>query len=129
MQNSGIAQVDLRWGDRVILVLAVLLILFLYWHFWQQAGLGNQAAIHVNGKFLQYVDLYSKQQIEVQGKLGISTLQVENGKIRFIDSPCTGKQCVHQGWLHDAGEFAACLPNEISVRLVGADPRYDSVNF
>jgi hypothetical protein len=54
---------------------------------------------------------------------------VHDGRIRFVASPCTGKQCIHSGWLDNDGEFAACLPNLISITITGRNPRFDSINF
>jgi len=46
-----------------------------------------------------------------------------------LDSPCRGKVCVHGGWLTEAGELLACLPNKIMVRILGSDSRFDAMNF
>lgn len=119
----------LRTGDKFILVTALFLLVLLYSYYWRTAAFGNQAMVSVGGKFWSSFDLYQNQDIEVPGKLGISVLRIEDGKIRFIASPCTTKQCIHQGWLHDGGEFAACLPNQVSVQIPSPDPRFDSMNF
>lgn len=116
-------------GDRMILVLAVLLLVFFYWLYWTSGVLAGQAAIYVNGKFWTKVNLYQNQFITVHGRLGDSHLLVKNGRIRFVDSPCTGKQCIYQGWISKGGESATCLPNRVSVQVLSADPRYDSMNF
>ena len=116
-------------GDRVVLVLSLLVLLSFYWLYWSSGVLSAQAAIYVNGKFWSKINLYQSQLIAVQGKLGVSHLLVEKGRIRFVDSPCTGKQCIYQGWISKGGESATCLPNGVSVQVLSADPRYDSINF
>jgi hypothetical protein len=116
-------------GDVVVLVSALILLGFLYSNYWREAYFGNQAAIMVAGKHWANVDLFQNQWIDVPGALGISKLQVEDGKIRFVQSPCYTKQCVHQGWISQGGEVAACLPNKVSVQVLSADPRFDSINF
>lgn len=40
------------------------------------------------------------------------------GGIRFLSSNCPDKVCVNAGRLHLAGQSAACLPNELFVRIV-----------
>jgi len=49
--------------------------------------------------------------------------------VRFVQSPCTGKFCIHSGWLRHSGEVMACLPNGVFVELVGGERRFDSINF
>ena len=116
-------------GDKLIAFIALVLLFTIYWMFWIQSGLSGQAAIYVNGKYWSKVDLYQSQQLEIEGNLGVSVLQIENGKIRFIESPCDNKLCIHQGWINVGGESAICLPNGISVHVLSPDPRYDSINF
>lgn len=116
-------------GDVVVLVSALILLIFLYSYYWRDGSIGHQAAIHLGGKHWQNVDLYQNQWIEVPGALGISKIQVKDGKIRFVESPCNSKQCIHQGWLSHGGELAVCLPNKVSVQILSVDPRFDSINF
>ncbi len=40
------------------------------------------------------------------------------GNIAFIASDCPDKVCINTGKLHRAGEYAACLPNGIIVKIV-----------
>jgi hypothetical protein len=116
-------------GDVVVFLSALILLGFLYSNYWRDAYLGNQAAIMVAGKHWLNVDLFQNQWIDVPGALGVSKIQVEDGKIRFVQSPCDSKQCIHQGWISQGGELAACLPNKVSVQVLSADPRFDSINF
>ena len=116
-------------GDAIVIISALILLGFLYSTYWRQAYLGNQAAIMIGGKHWLNVDLFQNQWIDVPGALGVSKLRVEDGKIRFVQSPCETKQCIYQGWISQGGEFAACLPNKVSVQVLSADPRFDSINF
>ena len=119
----------LTLGDRLLLALAVASLGILYAIFWGQSVHGNQATIFVGGKHWANVDLYQDRTIDVKGKLGISRLMVEDGKIRFISSPCDTKRCIHSGWIQQSGEIVACVPNTVSVRILGPDPRFDTMNF
>jgi len=73
--------------------------------------------------------LDTSRRIEVHGPLGDSVVEIKNGRVRFVSSPCRGQQCVHTGWLAHAGELAACLPNGVLVSIEGARARFDSINF
>ena len=48
-------------------------------------------------------------------------LQVQNGAIRFVDSPCPDHLCENFGWLSRAGDWAACLPAKASLTLLEPD--------
>jgi len=41
--------------------------------------------------------------------------EVRDHAIAFIHSDCPDQICVHSGWLSKVGEFAACIPNALSV--------------
>jgi len=116
-------------GDKWVIALSFFILFALYQLYWTAGTQANQVEILVDGKHWASHDLFSNTQLEVPGKLGYSTIIIDNGKIRFQASPCNGKQCIHQGWLKHGGEFAACLPNRISVRILSDDPRFDTINF
>lgn len=113
------------------LLLACLLAVqpFLYWHYWRDQGAADSAVITALGQAPQHVSLRHDQLLTVHGPLGDSVLEVKKGRIRFRTSPCRGKQCIHSGWLSRAGDFAACLPNRISVTMVGTVTKYDAINY
>ena len=119
----------LHRGDWLVLAAALLLIPVLYAGFWGGGGHGLEARVWVDGKVWARLDLFRDQEIEVPGVIGVSRLQIRDGEIRFLDSPCSGRQCIRQGWLASGGEVAACLPNRVSVQILGHDPRFDSINF
>ena len=116
-------------ADTVVLIAALVLLSFLYAKFWSDATHGEQARILVGGKEFSVVSLHQDQYLHIPGTLGVSELEIRAGKIRFADSPCHGKQCVHTGWITLGGEVAACLPNRISVQVIGREPRFDAINF
>ncbi len=47
----------------------------------------------------------------------------ENGQIAFIESSCPDKVCIHTGFIQTVGQYAACLPNGIMVKIVPAGER------
>ena len=44
---------------------------------------------------------------------------VRDGKIAFDASDCPDKTCVRSGYINRPGQIAACLPNRVSVAVVG----------
>ena len=47
-------------------------------------------------------------------------LEVANGRIRFVDSPCPDHTCEGFGWLSAGGDWAACLPARAALRVEAA---------
>lgn len=45
------------------------------------------------------------------------TLEVKDGKIRFIESVCRDHICENQGWLAHENEQAICLPAGVVVSI------------
>lgn len=116
-------------GDVLVWLLAATLLVGLYAAYWQSDGHGAEAVVLVNGKRWARLDLFQDQDLKVPGPLGHSHIQVRDGQVRFVDSPCPNKLCVHTGWLSQGGEVAICLPNKVSLQILGSDPRFDAINF
>lgn len=121
--------VKLSRGDTVVWLLAATLLVSLYMMFWQADGHGAEAVVLVNGKRWARLDLFQNQDLDVPGPLGHSHIQVRDGQVRFVNSPCPNQLCVHTGWLSQGGEVSICLPNKVSLQILGSDPRFDAINF
>lgn len=68
----------------------------------------------------EFVYPLSKNAVyRIEGAIGISEIEVADGKARFLDSPCPGKTCVMSGELSEPGAWAACLPNQVFIRIEG----------
>lgn len=78
------------------------------------------AEIRVNSEIIRTIDLKNvaePYEISLEGNLKV-TLEVSRDGVRFTDSQCKDKLCVHSG-LIKAHESAACLPAGISVTVKG----------
>ena len=116
-------------ADMITVILAIALLPFLYVTYWGSSQQAGELRVMVNGKEAMAVSLYEDKRLAVQGALGTSVIDIHDGKARFASSPCRGKQCVHTGWLGQGGEFAACLPNRVSITVIAQEQRYDSIVF
>ncbi len=119
----------LRRGDYLVLLATLLLLPWLYLTFWGDQRAGEYAQILVGGEQLELVSLRQPQTLEVEGYLGLSLLEVLEGKIRFVASACQNKQCVHRRWISLGGEVVSCLPNRVSIAILGDEQRFDAINF
>jgi hypothetical protein len=126
-----ISNSSITFADSVILTVALLTLLFLYSSYWTgNSPAADYALIMVDHATPQRIELNHAQLVKVQGAIGETVLQVEVGKIRVIASPCTGKQCIHAGWLQTSGEFTACLPNRVSIEVHSRSKnQYDAIAY
>ena len=58
---------------------------------------------------------------EVPGPLGNTIVVIRGGKAFVEDSPCPDKLCVHMPAISRPGQWIACLPNRVFVRVRGTD--------
>ena len=116
-------------ADYVVVFFALVLLPILFTRYWQAPSQGQTAEILVGSDKKIEVSLREDRQLNVEGPLGTSVIEIHDGKVRFVHSPCRGKQCIHSGWLQHSGDFAACLPNRISVAVLGNKRLYDAINF
>ena len=116
-------------ADWIVLLLVIALLPGLYIRNWGDQGPATAVRISASGQPDITLPLTSERRISVHGPLGNSIIEIHDGRVRFVSSPCRGKQCVHSGWLSHSGEVAACLPNGIMVSVIGRNRRFDSINF
>jgi hypothetical protein len=116
------------WGDWLVIISSLIAVIFLFQILWTNTP-ASQLQIRQGDKVIGTYDLNQTRELHIHGPLGESHITIARGKVRFKQSPCTNQYCVHQGWLHRAGQVAICLPNQISLQLVGKNKPYDSLNY
>jgi len=118
----------LRLGDYLLILMSIIGIVWLFNTLWSN----EQAAkvqIRQGETIIGTYGLNQTREIEVKGPIGTNTISISNGRARFSKSPCHNQYCVHQGWLNRAGQAAICLPNQISLELIGETKPYDSLTY
>lgn len=116
-------------ADILVLICALMLLPWLYWNFWGNASSGEIVQIRVAAGETLKLPLDQDKRLEIAGVLGTSVIEIKDRQVRFVDSPCQGKQCIMTGWLREDGHLAACIPNGVTVQIVGRDERFDTLNF
>lgn len=116
-------------ADRLLLLLSTIGIASLAFFTWQGEGLASDR-VEIRTPFAtEHYALQQDQTVTVRGALGLSEIQIQQRQVRFVNSPCASGFCIHQGWAKGTGEVRACLPNQISLRLLGGPRTYDSIVF
>ena len=115
-------------GDVLVILVGLVFVASLFkslWHNEQAAKL----QIRLGDKIYATYSLAQNRTIDLQGPIGITRIVIADGKARFERSPCPNQYCVHQGWLSHKGQAAICLPNQVSLELLGGEKPFDSLNY
>jgi len=131
MRNASADSIRYRVtaADRVLVVVAVMLLATLYWHQWNGGGPAAWVEVQVDDNEPVRYPADRDRRLTVQGAIGPSVIEIHAGAARFVDSPCNGKLCLRGGWHRHAGETGACLPNRVSLTLVGDGQAWDAINY
>jgi hypothetical protein len=121
--------IKMKIGDWVILLFSLFLIPMSWSMTKQQPGETTAVKITVADASPATYSIMENHQIKVTGELGDSIIEIHDGKVRFIHSPCSGKVCILSGWHQQSGDHIACLPNKVGVSLLSQEDRFDGINF
>ncbi|MCR5699627.1 MAG: NusG domain II-containing protein [Treponemataceae bacterium] len=81
---------------------------------------GNKKQLVIsNGSDEWIYPLSKNERLEIPGKLGNSIILIEDNCAYFEDSPCDNKLCIYSHKISKVGEWTACLPNGVIIRIDG----------
>lgn len=89
---------------------------------------GAEASIDVEGRNIGSYSLEEDRILKIKGPLGITEIEIRDGKVRVIKDPSRYKICINQGWISKSGEALICLPSRIIVSITG-EGRYDAISW
>lgn len=115
-------------GDWFVIFVGIIAVFLLFQQFWRLEQ-PSTLKVRLGDKIIGTYDLNQVHELKFNGPIGISTISINQGKVRFKQSPCHNQYCVHQGWLSHAGQVAICIPNQISIQLIGKQSNYDSLSY
>lgn len=55
------------------------------------------------------------------------SFQIQSHKIRFYEVNCPDKICERTGFLHNSGQVAICLPNQVSLKIISSNSETDAI--
>ncbi len=117
MKNSISYSDFFKKGD-IFLYLILVFILVVLFPFNKK---GNIAKIYVDGKKIKEIELLQDTIITFEGYKGPFIVEIRDGKIKMKDSVCPLKLCIKQGYISKKGESIVCLPNRVTIEIVGGD--------
>jgi hypothetical protein len=95
-------------------------------------GSRDGARLHIQGTGGSWVyPMDRTERVEIPGPLGRTVVELSGGGARVISSPCANKTCIASGTIHRRGQWAACLPNGVSLTIEGenTEPDLDASAF
>ncbi|MBA7704904.1 hypothetical protein ES703_113727 [subsurface metagenome] len=94
------------------------------------AGSGR-SALHIKAAAGQWIlPLDSPRRFSVAGPLGKTVLEIKDGAVRVLSSPCKEKICIKSGAVSRPGQWIACLPNRVFIAIKGkTEKEVDAFSF
>ena len=108
----------LRTFDYIAIALCLLVIAgFSVYAYSGRSGSGD---VVIDASGVQWIYPLSTDRREaINGPLGDTIVVIKAGKAFVEDSPCPDKLCVHMPAISKPGQWIACLPNRVFVRVRG----------
>ena len=101
----------------IVAVIAILVSII----FWTSIGSdeGSVVKVYREGEMIREIPLMTDTEFVIEGDYK-NVVSIQNGKAAITESDCPGTDCVHSGWIHEAGRSIVCLPNRVELRIEGA---------
>ena len=111
----------IKFADILLILLFVVTIIYFSLNFFAKNKSPVKQVVIESGKNIWYYQLDKNKELKIEGNLGKSTIKIEDGFVFFENSPCPNKLCVQSSAITKNGEWIACLPNGVFVRIEGKD--------
>ena len=116
-----------KWRDALIIAAALLLAAAVFLLTLPKGADGRLfAEISRNGEVVASLPLDTDAEYVVNGDYE-NVVTIADGSAFFSNSNCPNEDCVHTGRLTKAGQLAVCLPNGVTVRIVGEEADVDAI--
>lgn len=122
-------RLKLRYGDYIIFLVIVLIAALFTAAFYQNNTDEKIAIISQNNTVIEKVELNritGRYLINYYGEYP-GTIEVNNGKIRFLSAECPDQVCVNTGWIDRPGQIAVCLPAGVIIKIEGVQTDLDII--
>ena len=87
----------------------------------------TRAEVYMDGALVETIDLRFVPQPYALDLGEGNRLEVEQGRVRMVWADCPDQVCVNQSWSSSPSRPIVCLPNKVTVLLVGKPGEVDGV--
>lgn len=123
----------MKIGDKFVIVFIIVSLLFgIFINYVLRRTQEKQLVILSDGEIFMKVPISDHTNlgpILVTSREGFLYVVVNEGKVKVIESTCKDKLCIKQGEISKVGESIVCLPNRISISIVGEDKYVDTTSY
>lgn len=113
--------------DAVIIVLVACIALAMGIHIYGNRTGGVHLVVEAPGGSWIY-KLDTDRTVTIPGAIGATVIQIAGGKARITESACPNKTCVEAVPISKKGEWNACLPNKVIIRVAGDNSGADELD-
>lgn len=108
-------------GDALVVLLVLCAALALLWLLRPASAGGLTVEVRLDGTL---IGSYPLEEADAPVYVDVNapwplTLELDGRRVRISHSDCPSQDCVHTGWIDEAGEQIICLPNKLIISLVG----------
>ncbi len=104
--------------DWLVIALTVVALVALSLTVYTGRGMANVVITTSSGEWIY--PLSEDRVIAVEGLLGSSVVAIHDGSAHIDESPCANQTCVASKPIKMTGEWSACLPNGVFIRVDGS---------
>jgi hypothetical protein len=113
--------VRIRWLDILVFLVSVLIVAVVSVAAYTRVR--GTPEVHVRGDQGEWIyPLDGSVRLNVAGPLGDTVVEIREGAVRVVSSPCPEQTCVRAGPVSVPGQWIACLPNRVFVTVEGRSP-------
>lgn len=88
---------------------------------------GEYAVITVDGEEYARYPLSEAREVVIETERGRNVIEIGNGCADVTEADCPDGLCERQRKIDESGESLVCLPNKVTVTVVGGDAEIDLV--
>jgi hypothetical protein len=122
---------SIKAPDIFIAALGAVLVLFFSFRVYGSGGTAARVLVEGEGRRWEF-PLDAVETVKVAGPLGDTVVELRGRRARVISSPCTNQICVAAGTIHNQGQWIACLPNRVMIRVegeAGGEQEFDAASW
>ena len=110
----------LRLFDYISFAVAIAVIVVFAVHAYRGGEQGAQVRVQSESAVFLY-PLEETRTLAVDGPLGHTEILITSAGVEVLESPCRDKICIAAGKATMSGEWIACLPNRVFLRVEGTE--------
>lgn len=91
---------------------------------------GREVKVSVDGETVAIYPLNEDRSQEITGyEGGTNLLVIKDGEAYLTEASCPDHLCVHMGRIKEVGQSIICLPNRVTVEIIGNsdEKEYDTI--